>query len=236
VVHGCGRGGSPQAQRQEALKQALSKKPKFCPGSKFQYSNLGYILVGAIIEKVTRMSWEAAIQEKVFNPLRMRSVGFGGTGSRGRIDQPWGHKEGARPVGRNGPSADNPPILGPAGRVHCTIQDWAKFVTDQLRGARGEPALLKSSTYQVLHTPSFGGNYAFGWIVVERDWGGGTVLQHNGDNTMNHANVWIAPQLNFAVLVCVNQGGDSAFKATDEAAVTLIRLHENRSRAEVKRH
>jgi D-alanyl-D-alanine carboxypeptidase len=165
--------------------------------------------------------------------LQMRSVGFGGTGSRGKIDQPWGHKEGARPVRGNGPSVDNPPIVGPAGRVHCTIQDWAKFVADLLRGARGEPALLKSSTYQALQTPQFGGDYAFGWIVVNRDWGGGAVLHHSGDNTMNHANVWIAPQHDFAVLVCINQGGNSALKASDEAAATLIRLHEDRSRAAI---
>ena len=41
----------------------------------------------------------------------------------------------------NGPAMDNPPVLSPAGRVHCTIQDWAKFIADQLRGARGEPDL-----------------------------------------------------------------------------------------------
>jgi CubicO group peptidase (beta-lactamase class C family) len=224
-------GDTPQMQRVQALKQALSKKPEFSPGSKYQYSNLGYVIVGAIVEKVTGMSWEEAIQERVFKPLEMKTAGFGGTGTPGQIDQPWGHKEGGRPVAGNGPSVDNPPLLGPAGRVHCTIQDWAKFVADQLRGARGMPALLKASTYQALHTPPFGGDYGLGWIVVKRDWGGGTVLNHGGDNTMNYANVWIAPQRDFAVLVCINQGGDAAFKASDEAAGVLIKLQDSRSQA-----
>ena len=231
-----GAGGTPQTQRVQAMKEALSKKPEFRPGSKYRYSNLGYVIVGAIVEKVTGMSWEEAIQERVCKPLEMKTVGFGGTGTPGQIDQPWGHKDGGRPVAANGPAVDNPPILGPAGRVHCTIQDWAKFVSDQLRGARGEPALLKDSTYQVLHTPPFGGDYGLGWIVVKRDWGGGTVLNHGGDNTMNHANVWIAPQRDFAVLVCINQGGDAAFKASDEAAGALIKLHDSRSPAEEQRH
>jgi CubicO group peptidase (beta-lactamase class C family) len=226
-----GKGGTPQAQRVQALKQAFSKKPEFSPGSKFQYSNLGYVIVGAIVGKVSKMSWEEAIQEMVFNPLEMKTVGFGGTGTPGQIDQPWGHKEGGRSVAFNGPSVDNPPIIGPAGRVHCTIQDWAKFVTDQLRGARGESALLKSSTYTVLHTPPFGGDYGLGWLVVKRSWGGGTVLNHGGDNTMNNANVWIAPQRDFAVLVCINQGGSTASKAADEAAGALIKLHDSRSQA-----
>ena len=230
-----GAGDTPQMQRVQALSQALSRKPEFSPGSNYQYSNLGYVIVGAIVEKVTGMSWEEAIQERVFKPLEMKTVGFGGTGTPGQIDQPWGHKEGGRPVAANGPSVDNPPVLGPAGRVHCTIQDWAKFVTDQLRGARGEPALLKHSTYQTLHTPPFGGEYALGWIVVRSDWGGGSVLNHGGDNTMNYANVWIAPQRDFAVLVCINQGGDAAFKASDEAAGALIELHNARRTAPEER-
>ncbi len=35
-------------------------------------------------------------------------------------------------------------VLGPAGRVNCKLQDWSLFIADQLRGLRGEPALLKS--------------------------------------------------------------------------------------------
>jgi hypothetical protein len=42
---------------------------------------------------------------------------------------------------------------------------------------------------------------------------------------MNVANVWIAPKRDFAVLVCVNQTGDKAFKASDDAIGQLIQLH-----------
>jgi hypothetical protein len=119
---------------------------------------------------------------------------------------------------------DNPPVLGPAGRIHCTIQDWAKFIADQLRGARGQPALLKPETYRTLHTAPAGGDYALGWSVREREWGGGTVLQHVGDNTMNCANVWVAPHRDFAVLACLNQSGDKAFLASDDAISSLIEI------------
>ena len=121
---------------------------------------------------------------------------------------------------------DNPPVMGPAGRIHCSIQDWARFVQDQLRGDRGEPALLKPESFQKLHTPPFGGDYALGWLVAQRSWGGGIVLNHGGDNTMNFANVWIAPKKNFAILVCLNQSGDTAFRASDEAVGAMIKLLE----------
>lgn len=218
-------GDSAPKERLRAVRQELTNSPKTPPGSKYEYSNLGYIIAGAIVEKLTGEAWEKNMADHLFRPLKMEHAGFGGVGTPGKIDQPWGHTADGQPVGKNGPSVDNPPVMGPAGRVHCTIQDWARFVADQIRGARGEPAILKSSAYQTLHTPPFGGNYALGWITAKRDWGGGVVLNHGGSNTMNFANVWVAPKRGFAVLVCVNQGGDTAFKASDAAASALIAYH-----------
>ena len=164
------------------------------------------------------------MREEVFEPLGMTSVGFGGTGIAGELNQPWGHFSDGRAAPTNGPAMDNPPVMSPAGRVHCTIQDWARFVVDQLRGARGEAGLLQPASYRKLHSPAFGDEYALGWYVVDRSWGGGKVLNHAGDNTMNYVNVWVAPQRDFATLVCINQSGHTAFLASDEAATALIKL------------
>jgi CubicO group peptidase (beta-lactamase class C family) len=216
--------GSVSEQRQRAVRWALAAKPRHRPGETCEYSNLGYVVVGAILEKKAGRSWEESMTNEVFAPLGMTNVGFGGTGTPGRIDQPWGHTASEKAVAGNGPDVDNPPLLGPAGRVHATLTDWARFITDQLRGARGEPALLRSATYRELQTPPTNGEYALGWMVLERDWGGGKVLHHAGCNTMNYANVWVAPQRDLAILVCVNQGDEVAFRATDEVAAALIRL------------
>lgn len=219
------RGADGTKERLRLVKQELSKAPQHKPGKQHEYSNLGYAIVGAVIEKTTGKSWEQAMRDEVFAPLGMTSVGFGGTGTPGVVDQPWGHDSNGQPVPDNGPTMDNPPVLSPAGRIHCTIQDWGKFVADQLRGDRGEPALLQPASYKKLHTPPFGGEYALGWAVWERPWGGGKVLNHCGDNTMNFANVWVAPLRDFAVLCCLNQSGNTAFLASDEAVGGLITLH-----------
>jgi CubicO group peptidase (beta-lactamase class C family) len=210
--------------RLRAVREELAKNPQSAPGKTFKYSNLGYIIAGAVVEKVTGKPWEQLMRSEIFEPLQMKSVGFGGTGTPGKIDQPWPHTANGQPTSENGPDMDNLPVMGPAGRVHCSIQDWAKFIQDQLRGARGESALLKPDAYQKLHTPPFDGDYALGWKVAERSWGGGKVLNHAGDNTMNFANVWIAPKRDFAIIACVNQSGDKAFTATDEAIVALMKL------------
>ena len=216
------RADTIQARRLNAVAMALKEKSGAAPGEKFVYSNFGFVVAGAMAEQVTGLSWEELISASVFNPLGMLSAGFGGTGTPGEIDQPWGHGAGGKPVNGNGPAIDNPPVLGPAGRVHCRLADWAKFVADQLRGARGEPGLLKPETYRILHTPPFGGNDALGWGVVDREWGGGKVLSHAGSNMMNYALIWMAPLQDFAVLVVTNQGGPAAERGCDKASGALI--------------
>lgn len=218
-------------ERLRAVRQELSQPPESSPGEQYHYSNLGYIIVGAIVEKRTGASWEKNMAALVFDPLNMENVGFGGTGTPGEIDQPWGHTASGDPVPGNGPMMDNPPVMGPAGRVHCTIQDWGKFVIDQLRGIRGQEALLKEASYKILHAPPFRGNYALGWAVMNRGWGGGRVLSHAGSNTMNYSVIWMAPLRDFAILLCTNQGGDTAAKALDAAAGALIQVY-SRSRDE----
>jgi CubicO group peptidase (beta-lactamase class C family) len=219
------RTGTTRDQRLAVIKILASVKPVAEPGAKYLYSNLGYVIAGAMAEKAADDAWENLMKTLLFEPLGMTGAGFGGVGTPGRIDQPWGHGENGLPVQSNGPDMDNPPVMGPAGTVHCSLRDWAKFIADQLRGVRAEKALLKPETYKILQTPPFGGDYALGWLVAEREWGGGTVLSHNGSNTMNFAVAWVAPVRDFAVLVVCNQGGPAAFKACDEAASKLIRLH-----------
>ncbi len=216
-------------ERLRAVRQELAAAPQSAPGSKYEYSNLGYVIVGAVVEKVTGKSWEKNMAEQVFGPLEMTSVGFGGTGTRGKVDQPWPHRADGEPEADNGRKIDNPPVMGPPGRVHCTIGDWSKFAADFLRGATGQPALLPNDAYQKLSTPPFGGDYALGWLVTEREWAGGTVLTHGGSNTWNFATVWIAPKRDFAVLACTNQGGDAGAAACDAAATALIEHHAARA-------
>jgi CubicO group peptidase (beta-lactamase class C family) len=214
--------------RHRAVRNYLAKPPSHPPGSHMAYSNLGYIVAGAVVEATLDKTWEEAMQKEVFGPLSMDSAGFGGTGTKGEIDQPWPHGDTGVPKSKNGPSMDNPPVMGPAGRIHCSMADWGKFIQDHLRGARGEPGtLLQPATYTTLHTPPADGEYAYGWLVIQRDWGDGTVLHHGGDNTMNNANVWIAPNCDFAVFSCANQGGQYAAKATDSAVSAMIRLTPN---------
>lgn len=49
---------------------------EFIPGEKWAYSNMGYLVLGLIIESITGMSYRSYIEEKIFIPANMRDSGF----------------------------------------------------------------------------------------------------------------------------------------------------------------
>jgi CubicO group peptidase (beta-lactamase class C family) len=190
------------------------------------YSNVGYVVLGAIIEKLRAKPWEDVIREKLFDPLGMSSAGFGPPGERDKIDQPWGHQ---LLLGAVAPTySDNRPVMGPAGRVHCSIRDWGKFISLYLDAAQGRPRLVSARMFSELTDPGPGGDYAGGWMITQRDWGGGTVLTHAGSNGMWFCVAWVAPRRGFALLSAVNIGGDDAAQACDEASGAMIGWREKR--------
>ena len=213
-------GKTTTEQRWDLLLRMLGDAPQIQPGTVFAFSNVGYALAALMAEQVTGRSWEVLMRKRLFEPLGMLSAGFGSPGRTGRVDQPWGHAvsgNALKPTLR-----DNAPAFGPAGTVHCTLTDWAKFAALHLQGAQGKATLLKPATFRALHTPPPDNTYAGGWFVRERSWAGGRTLAHDGTNTTWYAAIWIAPARDFAVLTATNQGGTAGEKATDEAASKLI--------------
>jgi CubicO group peptidase (beta-lactamase class C family)/class 3 adenylate cyclase len=213
------RTGDPViSQREQAVEQAVGTPPQYAPGTKYEYSNLDYVVLGAVLEKKTGQSWEDLIRTRLFQPLGMSSAGFGPPGTKGLLDEPWGH---LLVDGKIKPlQFDNPPVFGPAGRVHCNMTDWARFVALYLQPR--SQTLLAQRTLETLITPTAGHDFAGGWNTISREWGGGNVLTMTGSNTMWVSVVWVAPRKNFAILVSTNMGGDDAWKACDNATTKII--------------
>jgi CubicO group peptidase (beta-lactamase class C family) len=223
--------GTPREQRTAYVAMILTEPPRSEPGTTFLYSNRNYAVAGAIAEKIANDSWGHLMQKRIFDPLGMKTCGFGAMGTYTgsdpkKIDEPWQHVLLSLDMHRAiapAPQSDNPPAIAPAGTVHCSIIDWGKFVTAHLRGEKGDPGILKPETFKRLHTAPFGGDYASGWMVANRPWAGnGPALNHAGSNNQNYAIVWMAPAKDFAVLVATNQAGGETFNACDEAEYAMI--------------
>ena len=215
--------GSIGHQRYQAVEDIL-RWPAFTPGA-YHYANNDYILIGAILEKISGQSWEDLMRQRIFGPLHMDSAGFRGTGTIGQIDQPWPHFANGWAASYNGPDMDLPAYMGPCGSVHLSMTDWAKFLADQLRGGSGMPALLPASIYAAIQTSGPNSIYGFGWGIVQRSWAGGKALTHTGSNGMNYACCWLGPAKGFGILVCSNQAGDKLDHAVDDAAEAMIPLY-----------
>ena len=102
-----------------------------------------------MMEKKTGKSWEDLMTKEIFQPLGMTTAGFLAPGSPNDVNQPWGHTDvSGQRVANKG---DNPAALGPAGTVHASLADWAKFARLHLDGSEGSLSLSASALTR-LHT------------------------------------------------------------------------------------
>lgn len=199
---------SPVDQRRFMTHQVLAQAPAYPPGAQYHYSNIGFSLAGAMLESVSGISFEELMTERLFQPLGMTTAGFGAPGSPGRKDQPWGHNASGTPE-PPGWLADNAPMLSPAGRVHLSIEDWARYVQFHLGAQPGGDSLLSASSLRRLHTPveGVGEAYAVGWLITDEAGPGVATLSHTGSNTLWYSMVWAVPSQDLGVLVVGNRGG-----------------------------
>ena len=165
-------------------------------------------------------------------PRGAAGVGSGAWGSRASRSRPAVPARGAGPGAltpahpdATNPASDNPDAIAPAGKVHASVADWARFVAAHIDTAYASRCLgLTEETLARLHTPAYGAEHACGWIVCERGWAGGTALTHSGSNTMHYCTVWAAPKQGRALLVVCNACPPGAHEAVDRAIAALIRL------------
>lgn len=216
--------GADECERRMALVAGiLATESSAPPGTRYEYSNAGFSIAGAMLEKAAGLSYAELLKTRLFAPLGMDSAGFGAPASRiDPPDQPVGHKlhDGEAVPSGVGARADNPDAISPAGRVHASIGDFARYALFHLGS---HPDLLPPAALQTLHQPAAPANdYALGWAVVDREWAGGKTLTHSGSNLMNYAVMWLAPGKKSGVVIACNMGGDEAGKLCDRVAWELI--------------
>lgn len=233
------------AARRAMLLELIGRDRPDDPG--FEYSNTGYALLGHIVETIEHESWESRIEKAIFVPLGMKSAGFGPVGTASSAgdklqpevdeDHAWGHVEDSGLAGLFGGlfkkadvpnyksvQIDNPPPLGPAGRVHLNLVDWSKFAIVFASEQGREKLGIHPDDWQRLLKPVDGDNYAGGWILMEQEWANGRVLFHNGSNTSWYCVVFAAPEKNFCVLAATNSFHPEAVEACERAAAAAGQL------------
>jgi D-alanyl-D-alanine carboxypeptidase len=205
--------GTPRQQREAFAKWILAGSPASEIG-KFRYSNAGFGLAAAMIEKVADQSWEELLRERVFQPLAMSSCGFGWPSTTG--DQPRGHRLAGNTYAEQPETsrAGLPAWLAPAGDVHCSVPDLARFGEARMLGMLDRHSLLRPETYRAAHGPA--GEYVLGWN--NEIFG----LTHRGGHTAGwHSFLVVSPSNRIAVAVSTNAREPGR---TDEMMTEVLQL------------
>jgi D-alanyl-D-alanine carboxypeptidase len=204
----------------------------FAPGERFSYSNLGYKLVGHVLERVTGMPVHELLHERILGPLGMtRSVGA--IVEDDRADAAVGYE----PLRSDRPAHLQSPLASAAwqvsntadGSIVSTVGDlcaYARIVLARGGGLLGDAAFDRwIGPYA--DTEERGTRYGYGWDVVDGD--GGRLIRHTGGTVGFTALLAISPDDGLAVAICLNGHGvrealGSFALATVAAAVRGERL------------
>jgi len=200
--------------------ELLKKAPglKFAPGTKWSYSNSGYVLLGVIVGKVSGKPFDEFLTERIFRPLGMKNTLAYVKGKNTVTNRAFGHvKDGEEFVERDQSSTSA--TLGDGG-VYSNLEDLSKW-DDALRkhslltADEMRPALtpVRLNDGSVPHWDSGPGDtdplqgkpvqYGFGWFLDpyqghERMW-------HYGDTTGFQTAIQRFPQDDLTVIVLCNR-------------------------------
>lgn len=186
-----------------AVLSAMWSAPSDGETGVFLYSNIGYVLAGLVVEEVLEMSWEEAILSEVSRPLGLSSLGFG---APTQLDAAEGHRSVLgfkRPVSPDSLASDNPRWMGPAGTIHLSMADLVKWGQMHLRACDGRmPEYLTKASCLAMQTPVTS-DYGLGWVLQMSDTTG-SMVWHNGSNTMWYAILLISPENELVTAVATN--------------------------------
>lgn len=158
----------PTIARSEFTRWALQRQPEFAAGSDASYSNGGYAVAAAMLERMSGVSYESLVTQRLLRPLSIPPR-FSWPAQHGLM-QPWGHTysgSGWIPNDPDAPENAFPQFLNPAGNLSLSLPELAKFVQLHLRGLRGNCAIAQSDTFLALHTPLSSAGYSLGWLEFQ---------------------------------------------------------------------
>ena len=171
------------ATREAVLRLAMRSKLRSKPGTKHAYSNVGYSLLGMIIEKASGMGYEAYLRKHLFKPAGMMRTGYllpefspDSLAVGYRHDERWGTVLG-HPMIEDGPCWH----LRANGGIHSTIEDMYKWHL-ALEGSEILSDEAKKKYFAPHVDEGYGDSfYGYGWVTFTSP-RGTKLLGHNGGN------------------------------------------------------
>jgi CubicO group peptidase (beta-lactamase class C family) len=194
-------------------KLTFNAKPlDFQPGEEWAYSNLGYIVLGYLVERMAGQTYEEFVRDNIFKPLRMNDSGMFSfvTVIPRRASGYWPGGNGLE----NGDRSFDTRIGFSSGSLYSTTEDLLRWEEGLFGGKLLSPASLRRMT------TAFKSDYACGLYV--RRVNGRLVIEHDGNNIGFNADMAYYPEERIAVIVLANLNGTATGELTKALAAVAL--------------
>ncbi|GAP47401.1 serine hydrolase domain-containing protein [Streptomyces azureus] len=168
---------------EQLVERAMRHRPDFRPGKGWSYSNVGYILLGMVIEKATGHTWHDQVRDRLLKPLGLRHTYHPG-------DSPAVRKPHARGYQRFGTKPNLVDVTlykdpNASGGLISTTADLNRFFRDLIAGKVLKPAQLREMKRTVplndeFQVPYPAARYGLGLMKTRLPCGGWS-WGHGGD-------------------------------------------------------
>jgi CubicO group peptidase (beta-lactamase class C family) len=209
-------GANPPATLDGLMKLILREHLQFSPGSRFLYSNDGYIVLGAVIQSVTGLSYDSYVREHVLDPAGMTHTSLG-VYTPARVP---GMAHGYTLAGTTlRDDSATPQIANPSGGAYSTVGDLLNFARALTVHKLLSPAMTATVLAPRVNSPQPGGppvdkyTYGFAYQAIN----GVTFVGHNGGTPGYEGQLDIYPKAGYVVVILTNQ---------DETLVPAIQRSE----------
>ncbi len=190
--------------REEALRRILAVPLDFAPGSQGAYSNCGYILLAAVVERASGRPFREFMRDEVLQPAGLADTGFWGDGRLDATRVASGYNEYGElqhdPMARSQTTWQD---LG-GGQMLSTLDDLAAWI-EGLAECRILPHAVVERMW-TSWTPGLSsrdGDYGYGWFIGKST-RGTRVIQHGGDYLGTGAEMEFFPADSVVIVTSTN--------------------------------
>jgi CubicO group peptidase (beta-lactamase class C family) len=184
----------------------------FEPGTQFSYTNSGYIVLGIIIEKITGLSYEDAIQKNILTPLKMIHTGFNYMALKSPYKTvPYSYISNTK---QEKTEVWNSTLTGPAGQIYSTVEDLYNYYV----GLR-DYKIVSKEAFKKATTPYLSG-YGYGWFID--DLYGKKLINHGGNIEGSTSYFAMLPQDDLCIILLNNITSKKLEKAGNTILAALL--------------
>jgi CubicO group peptidase (beta-lactamase class C family) len=196
---------------------------EFPPGSRYGYSNPGYIYLARVVEKLTGDFWAVYVQKNIWTPLGMDRSYVGATPYRLAAQRSHGYRVAGDSVADLGADFD-PGITIPNSGWNAPVADVARYLAF-LTGAIADSTVLRRRTLEEMWAPSVRTGAALpelaavglGFFSLEHE--GRRIVGHTGDQAGYRSYVYFDPAASTGVILVLNTNNDDGMGDPEMAAL-----------------